>query len=131
MKQKSLKFSLGILVVLGIVFSLSQAVVSLVASNMVAEKQQGAFDAMDLTSDILPPPLYLIEMRLTLSQAIEGDIDLDKASAQLTQQETDFNKRVAYWKEHPVGDLNVLLLGSHVEEGKRFIGLAHEVLTAL
>ena len=131
MKQRSLKFSLGILVVLGILFCLAQAVVSLVTSANAAAKQQEAFDAMTLTSDILPPPLYLIEMRLALSQAVEGDIDAAKAASEVARLESDFDKRAEYWKQNPVADLNVLLLGAHVQEGRRFIAMAHTVVDDL
>lgn len=33
-----------------------------------------SFTAKDIVADILPPPLYLIEYRLTISQVIEGSI---------------------------------------------------------
>ena len=41
------------------------------------------FVAKDLTADILPPPLYPIEMRLVLSQAIEGTMPVDQAQSEL------------------------------------------------
>ena len=39
------------------------------------------FVAKDVTADILPPPMYLIEMRLVLSQAAEGTLAPDAAQA--------------------------------------------------
>lgn len=36
------------------------------------ERASEAFVAKDVIADILPPPMYLIEMRLVLSQAVKG-----------------------------------------------------------
>lgn len=57
-------------------------------------------NAVDLTADILPPPLYLIEAYLTVTQM--SDIaagDEQKALGEhLAQLEKDYNTREEYWK---------------------------------
>ena len=45
----------------------------------LAAKQ--TFVAKDVTADILPPPLYLIEMRLVLSQGVEGTLPLNQVGS--------------------------------------------------
>ena len=47
------------------------------ASGSAATK---SFVAKDVTADILPPPVYLIEMRLVLNQAVVGKMAIDVAS---------------------------------------------------
>ena len=55
---------------------------------------------MDLTADILPPPLYLVEMYLVatqLSTSSPGD-ERKALGERLVQLEKDFNTRQEYWK---------------------------------
>ena len=59
------------------------------------------FVAKDLTADILPPPLYLIEMRLVLSQAIEGTMPKDQAQSELKRLKSEYEDRIKYWQDHP------------------------------
>ena len=53
----------------------------------------------DLTADILPPPLYLIEIYLTVMEASSGKGTTDRQSlvGRLDQLEKDFNDRRTYW----------------------------------
>ncbi|HEV7915253.1 MAG TPA: methyl-accepting chemotaxis protein, partial [Albitalea sp.] len=75
--------------------SIRHVLTSLIASGIVAAslltaaslwgeyRSGGAFDralvAKDVVADILPPPLYLIELRLVLSQALEGTMPAARA----------------------------------------------------
>jgi methyl-accepting chemotaxis protein len=56
----------------------------------------------DLTADILPPPLYLIETYLNVLEATADDRSADPRTivARLEQLEKDFNDRRAYWATH-------------------------------
>ena len=40
-----------------------------------------AMVAKDVVADILPPPMYLIELRLAISRAVEQTLPLDQAIA--------------------------------------------------
>lgn len=57
-------------------------------------------NAVDLTADILPPPLYLLEAYLTVNQMSSiGPGEEQKALGDhLAQLEKDFEARIAYWK---------------------------------
>jgi methyl-accepting chemotaxis protein len=43
----------------------------------------------------LPPPLYLIEMRLVLSQASEGTMALDQAQTEFKRLKSEYEARVS------------------------------------
>jgi hypothetical protein len=75
------------------------------------------FVAKDLTADILPPPLYLIEMRLVLSQTIEGSMPLDQAQSEFKRLKGEYEDRIKFWKEHPPYGLEAKLMGTQHQEG--------------
>jgi methyl-accepting chemotaxis protein I, serine sensor receptor len=80
--------------------------------------------AKDVVADILPPPMYLIELRLTLSRAIEQTLRLEQAIADVDRLETEYEQRVAYWTEHPPFGLEQHLLGRQHQAAQRLIALA-------
>ena len=89
-----------------------------------------ALVAKDVTADILPPPMYLIEMRLVLSQAIEGTMPRERASAEVDRLEKEDAARVDHWTAHPPHGLESKLLGAQHEAAGRFIVQARQVLAA-
>jgi methyl-accepting chemotaxis protein len=86
------------------------------------------FVAKDVTADVLPPPLYLIEMRLVLSQAAEGTLPLDDAQAAFKRLQGEYETRVKYWQENPPYGLEAKLLGAQHEAAQAFIAQAGKVL---
>jgi methyl-accepting chemotaxis protein len=95
------------------------------------QSAQRAFVAKDVTADILPPPLYLIEMRLVLSQAVEGSMPAAKAETELARLEKEYLERVEYWTKNPPYGLESQLLGGQHTAGQRFIAAAKAVLAAV
>jgi methyl-accepting chemotaxis protein len=89
------------------------------------------FVAKDVTADILPPPLYLIEMRLMLSQAIEGTVQLDAAQADYKRLQDEYKARNDYWRTHPPYGLEAQLLGEQHKEGQAFMASAGKLLELL
>src|SRR5262245_30686838 len=67
--------------------------------------------AKDVVADILPPPMYLIEVRLALSRAVEQTLPLDQAIADVDRLQAEYEQRVAYWTENPPFGLEQHLLG--------------------
>lgn len=55
-------------------------------------------DSKDLTADILPPPLYLIEANLVVQNLETRFSDLPQAKAKLSSLHHDYNSRVAFWR---------------------------------
>ena len=58
--------------------------------------------ASDLTADILPPPLYVLETYLTVYQLrdAKNDEEIRGLEAHLDQLKKDFEDRQAYWASH-------------------------------
>ena len=90
-----------------------------------------SFVAKDLTADILPPPLYLIEMRLVLSQAIEGTMPVPQAKTEFQRLQGEYKDRVSYWQKNPPYGLESKLLGAQHQDGQAFIVSAGHVLELL
>ncbi|WP_124539404.1 methyl-accepting chemotaxis protein [Piscinibacter terrae] len=89
------------------------------------------FVAKDVTADILPPPMYLIELRLVLSQATEGSMPIDKAVGEAARLEKEYQERIAYWTANPPYGLEAQLLGAQHQAGQRFIESSRAVLKVL
>ncbi len=89
------------------------------------------FVAKDVTADILPPPMYLIEMRLVLSQAAEGNLAPDAAQAEFKRLKGEYEARVTYWKEHPPYGLEARLFGAQHEGALAFMAAAEKTLDVI
>ena len=105
--------------------------VSMWGSRNASQSAQRALVSKDVTADILPPPLYLIELRLVLSQAIEGSMPLASANTEAARLEKEYGDRVGYWTQSPPYGLEVQLLGKQHAAGQRFIAVSKPVLAAL
>jgi methyl-accepting chemotaxis protein len=128
---KSLRHTLALLTFAGL-----GAVSVLTAASLWAEHRSGdavdrALVAKDVTADILPPPMYLIELRLVLSQAIEGSMPPARAQAEAERLAKEYGERAEYWRSHPPHGLESRLLGAQHEAAKRFIAQAQAVLGAV
>ena len=82
--------------------------------------------AKDVGADILPPPMYLIEMRLLLSQAVEGTLPAAEVAPAFEALSQAYQARVAHWTEHPPYGLEAQLLGEQHTQGLAFIQKARE-----
>lgn len=102
-----------------------------IASDMQKATHE-VFVAKDVVADILPPPLYLIEARLVVSQAAEGTLLPADAKARLEELETDFNARSNFWKDEGAHGLETHLLGAEYSKGLEFWSLVDkEILPAM
>ncbi len=109
----------------------SVGAVSLWGARQAEQAAQQTFVAKDVTADILPPPLYLIEMRLVLSQAIEGSMPLDKAQTEVKRLQGEYVERINYWTANPPYGLQGQLTGTQHEGAKAFMAAATRVLDVL
>ena len=75
------------------------------------EDAERSFVAKDVVADILPPPMYLIELRLVLSQAVEQTLSPEQAGAELQRLQTEYLARQDYWTKKPPHGLEKHLLG--------------------
>ena len=125
----------GSLFLAGALFLLANLVVvgqSQRQQNSLTHSAQKVFVGKDLAADILPPPLNLIEMRLVLSQAIEGTMTIEEATSNYNRLVGEYKGRVDYWEKNPPFGLEKKLLGRQHEAAKIFMAAAQtEVLDKL
>jgi methyl-accepting chemotaxis protein len=96
----------------------------------MSQNAGAAFVAKDVVADILPPPMYLIEMRLVLSQAVEGSLDVAEAKKQVDRLASEYQARVDFWTQNPPYGLEKQLLGRQHETAKTFIAAAQTQVIA-
>jgi methyl-accepting chemotaxis protein len=125
----------GSLFLAGALFLLANLVVVGQAQRQessLTDSAQKAFVGKDLVADIHPPPLYLVEMRLVLSQAVEGTMSIEEATSNYNRLVGEYKGRVEYWEKNPLYGLEKKLLGRQHEAAKTFMAAAQtEVLDKL
>jgi methyl-accepting chemotaxis protein len=119
--MKSLRHTLMTLSAAGIAALLLLAVVTEVGHRLSDAAVQKAFVSKDVTADVLPPPMYLIEMRLVVSKALEGGLSPAVAQQEWTRLKKEYEDRVTYWKENPPYGLEQQLLGAQHEAAAAFL----------
>ena len=119
-----LRTALSLLLACSIGTTLCLGATTLWSARQLDASTQRALVAKDVTADILPPPMYLIEARLVLSQLIEGSMPLAVATAELERLEKEYLARVQYWQQNPPYGLERELLGAQHDAGLRFLAEA-------
>ncbi|WP_046110974.1 methyl-accepting chemotaxis protein [Aquincola tertiaricarbonis] len=129
---RSLRWSLlstGLAGVLAAVCVLLQALSNFQQLDQAAE---AAMNGKDLVADVLPPPMYLIELRLVLSQAIEGTLPVPRAQARAEALATEYAQRARHWHGRLPADIDGALLGQQGPGADAFLQAARaEVLQPL
>ncbi|MFO0208067.1 MAG: methyl-accepting chemotaxis protein, partial [Betaproteobacteria bacterium] len=97
---------------------------ALYSGHRLGADAQRTFVAKDVTADILPPPMYLIEMRLVLSQGIEGTLKPEVAVAEVNRLDKEYLARVEHWKANPPFGLETDLLGAQHRAAGQFVSAA-------
>jgi methyl-accepting chemotaxis protein-1 (serine sensor receptor) len=90
------------------------------------EAARQAFVAKDVVADILPPPMYLIEMRLLLSQAVEQTVPMAAIEREFARLTSEYDARVSYWQANPPQGLERELLGEQHSSAQRFMAAARQ-----
>lgn len=117
----SLRWSIAALGGVGLLATLLMVGQGLVTRHKLNQTTTMALAAKDAVADILPPPLYLIEARLVVSQAQEGSMPPAKAAQELERIAAGYRSRVDYWRAHPPYGLERFLLGPQHEAGQKFL----------
>ncbi|MBK1613260.1 chemotaxis protein [Rubrivivax gelatinosus] len=112
--------ALGAVVVLGALL--------LWTDRFLSANSHTVFESKDIVADILPPPLYLVDARLTMSRALEGSLPVAQARAQFDAQRRDYDARVKVWQELPPSPLKDSLLGTQHVQGLKLIERLDEAL---
>ena len=124
MMFRSLRWSVFVLGAIGVVAALLVALQGYWVQGRMGHNATEVFVSKDVVADILPPPLYLIEMRLVLSQAVEGSMDAAEARKQFDRLAGEYQARVAHWQANPPHGLENQLLGHQHEAGQTFMAAA-------
>jgi methyl-accepting chemotaxis protein len=121
---RSLRSSLMAIALAGSLAALAVLVQALWSFDSLDRSAREAMVAKDVIADILPPPMYLIELRLALSRAVEQTLPLDQAANEVDRLQSEYEQRVAYWREHPPFGLEQHLLGQQHQAAQKLIALA-------
>jgi methyl-accepting chemotaxis protein-1 (serine sensor receptor) len=124
MKLKSLNWSIFLLGAIGVLASLLVAAEGGWMQSRMGRNATEVFVAKDVVADILPPPLYLIELRLVLSQGVEGSMDAAETRKRFDRLVAEYGQRVDYWRKAPPVGLEGALLGRQHDAGQKFIAAA-------
>lgn len=121
---KSLRWVMALLGTIGVAAAVAVAVQGYYFINKLDASANKVYVAKDVVADILPPPLYLIEMRLVLSMMMEGTLKAPEGKKLFDQLESDYTQRVDYWTKNPPFGLEGKLLGAQHTAAKAFIAAA-------
>ncbi|HEY4069452.1 MAG TPA: PAS domain-containing protein, partial [Burkholderiaceae bacterium] len=121
---RSLRAALMAIAVPGAAAALFITAISWTSYGSLDDTARKTFVAKDVVADILPPPMYLIEMRLVLSQGIEQTIKPAEARKEFDRLVKEYDARVAYWTANPPYGLEAKLLGTQHTTAQQFIALA-------
>jgi methyl-accepting chemotaxis protein len=120
-----------VLVLAGVVAAISLTALLKVGNFLADQTALKVFDAKDVTADILPPPMYLIEMRLLLALAADGDVPLDLAKTELARLSKEYGDRANHWRANPPHGLETDLLGVQHQAAMQMLERAPAVLQAI
>ncbi|MDP3652490.1 MAG: methyl-accepting chemotaxis protein [Rhodoferax sp.] len=128
LRQLTVKTRLAGLTAICLSAVLTCALVGWWSSAKLTELSQRVFVSKDVVADILPPPLYLIEMRLVVSRMFEKSLEPAAAAVQVERLAKEYDDRIQYWKTNPPFGLERQLLGTQHEQGQKFIAAVRTVV---
>ncbi len=87
----------------------------------------------DLLADVLPPPAYIIESYLTVTQLVATTDTAERGSLEqkITRLHQEYESRQTYWKTHLPPGPSADLLAKSSQPARRFFTLANERLLPL
>jgi methyl-accepting chemotaxis protein len=127
-RKVSVRARLGLLALVSGLAVATAAAVGLWASSRITTLGDRVIESKDMVADVLPPPLYLIEARLVVSQAFDGSMPPAQARRELQRLSAEHDGRESYWRQHPVEGLPQPLLAEQYDAAHRFIAAAATLL---
>jgi methyl-accepting chemotaxis protein len=85
--------------------------IAIYAKDQMNETAGRTYVAKDVTADILPPPMYLVEARLVVSEGLEGTLSPTETAQQIERLRNEYQARVKHWTDNPPYGLERDLLG--------------------
>ena len=87
-----------------------------------------AMTAQTLAADLLPPPLFLVEMRLLMSKVTEGVVTPEEGQAEHRRLSETYQDRIRYWQENPPFGLEKQLGGAQHSAALALIAASKNVI---
>jgi hypothetical protein len=128
--MRSLKFLLACQLLVALLAALVLAGTAVVSKQRLGETAGRALVAKDVTADVLPPPMYLIELRLVLAQGLDGTLPATSVRDEVARLVREYQDRVAYWGSNPPFGLERELLGAQHAAAEQFIAAAQSQVVA-
>lgn len=126
-----LRAQMGMLIAAATLAAAAVAGTAYMDARTASASAQKVFVAKDVTADILPPPMYLVELRLVLSQGAEGSLTPTQARDEYRRLKSEYEARVTYWNGNPPYGLEKDLLGTQHQAGLKFLEAASLVIDSL
>ncbi len=121
---KSLRWVMAILGAIGVAAALSVAAQGYHYIGKLDASANKVYVAKDVVADILPPPLYLIEMRLVLSMMLDGSLSGAEGKKRFEELAAEYAQRVEHWTKNPPFGLESKLLGAQHTAAIAFVAAA-------
>lgn len=121
---KSLRWVMALLGSIGVIAALAVAAQGYLFIQKLDSSANKVYAAKDVVADVLPPPMYLIEMRLVLSMMLEGSLSPADGQKRFDELAAEYSQRVNYWKNNPPYGLEAKLLGDQHSAANSFISTA-------
>ena len=95
--------------------------IAIFAKDLMNESAARTYVAKDVSADILPPPMYLVEARLVVSEGLEGTLSPAETAQQIDRLRNEYLARVKHWTDNPPYGLEKDLLGRQHSAGLEFL----------
>jgi methyl-accepting chemotaxis protein-1 (serine sensor receptor) len=128
LRQISVRQRLATLAITGLMAAGACAAIGFWAGHRLTAISDQVFVAKDVVADILPPPMYLIEMRLVLSELVEGNLPPADAAKDVNRLADEYEARVKHWQQNPPYGIEKDLLGAQHTAGLQVIAAARALV---
>ncbi|VEB98506.1 Uncharacterised protein [Cedecea lapagei] len=129
--MKSLAHNLLLLICSSVLMFALVVAISLYGNHQSALSTESGLLAKDLTSDIKPPPMFLIELRLVMSRVVEGTMNVDQADEEIKRLSAQWHQRVDNWRGILPPELEDNLLGEQYHAGLAMMKDASELVALI
>ena len=119
--RNSLRLNLMTLIAAGIAAVFALGAVSAVSKYIASLAVDRGMTAKDVVADILPPPMYLIELRLVLGMAADGSLSVAEAQKESERLAGEYQQRVEHWTKNPPYGLEKQLMGAQHDAALKLI----------
>jgi len=128
LRRFSVRQRLVMLAFSGLLAAGACAAIGFWAGHRLTAISEQVFVAKDVVADILPPPMYLIETRLVLSELVEGNISPADAGKEVTRLANEYEARAKHWQSNPPFGIEKDLLGAQHSAGLQVIAAARALV---